>query len=369
VIVGAGPAGSVAAIILARAGVRVRLLDRARFPRHKLCGDSLNPGSLAVLRRLGLEGAAAGHPISGMLVTGEAGVRVVGRYETADGRTVPRRDFDHRLVVAAAEAGARVEEGALVERALVDTAGAVRVRGVVVTSRGRSAALHARVVIAADGRYSRVARPFGLSRAAAHPRRWAVGAYFSGVAGMSAFGEMHVRQGCYIGVAPLPGGLTNACLVTGNRAGLRDAGSQLLSALRSDWLLADRFAGATPVTPPVTLGPLAVESSAAGMPGLLLAGDAAGFIDPMTGDGLRFAMCGAELAAAAALRTMESGIDAHGWLARERRGAFASKYRFNRALRWLVSSPAAVRLSARGAGAVPAVVRGIIRYAGDLHAG
>ena len=48
-VVGAGPAGSVAALVLARAGVRVRLLDRARFPRHKLCGDTLNPGALAIL--------------------------------------------------------------------------------------------------------------------------------------------------------------------------------------------------------------------------------------------------------------------------------------------------------------------------------
>ena len=51
IIVGAGPAGSVAATVLARAGVRVRLIDRSTFPRDKLCGDTLNPGTLAVLRR------------------------------------------------------------------------------------------------------------------------------------------------------------------------------------------------------------------------------------------------------------------------------------------------------------------------------
>src|SRR6266850_1390302 len=56
-IVGGGPAGSVAATALARAGARVRLLDRAAFPRDKLCGDTVNPGTLAVLRRLGLSAA------------------------------------------------------------------------------------------------------------------------------------------------------------------------------------------------------------------------------------------------------------------------------------------------------------------------
>ena len=58
-IAGAGPAGAIAAMVLARAGARVLVLDRARFPRDKLCGDTLNPGALAVLERLGLDAAAA----------------------------------------------------------------------------------------------------------------------------------------------------------------------------------------------------------------------------------------------------------------------------------------------------------------------
>ena len=60
VVAGAGPAGCIAAIVLARGGARVLLLDRARFPRDKLCGDTLNPGALAVLRRLALPVAEAG---------------------------------------------------------------------------------------------------------------------------------------------------------------------------------------------------------------------------------------------------------------------------------------------------------------------
>ena len=71
VIAGAGPAGAIAATVLARAGVRVLVLDRARFPRDKLCGDTLNPGALAILARLGLSTVAAGGlPLDGMIVTG-----------------------------------------------------------------------------------------------------------------------------------------------------------------------------------------------------------------------------------------------------------------------------------------------------------
>src|SRR4029453_2746201 len=81
-IVGAGPAGAVAAIVLARAGARVTLLDRAAFPRDKLCGDTINPGALAILRPLGLGGVTAGGlAVDGMIVTGEGGVRVTGRYD------------------------------------------------------------------------------------------------------------------------------------------------------------------------------------------------------------------------------------------------------------------------------------------------
>ena len=76
VIVGAGPAGACAGIVLARAGVRVRLLDRATFPRDKLCGDTVNPGTLALLRRLGVSACIdeRGLPVDGMRLTGENGV-------------------------------------------------------------------------------------------------------------------------------------------------------------------------------------------------------------------------------------------------------------------------------------------------------
>src|SRR3977135_3400817 len=76
VIVGAGPAGAVAATILARAGARVRLVDRATFPRDKLCGDTINPGTFALLERLGMAEAfvARSLAIGGMVVTGEGRV-------------------------------------------------------------------------------------------------------------------------------------------------------------------------------------------------------------------------------------------------------------------------------------------------------
>src|SRR5260370_94557 len=120
----------------------------------------------------------------------------------------------------------------------------------------------------------------------------------------SVVGEMHIRSGRYIGVAPVPGGLPNVCLVRPSRPAdpaLADPSALLARELARDVLLCDRAAGARLVAPPVVLGPLAIDVAPAAIDGLLLAGDAAGFIDPMTGDGLRFAIRGGELAAGAAL--------------------------------------------------------------------
>lgn len=372
IVVGGGPAGAIAAIVLSRAGARVLVLDRARFPREKLCGDTLNPGALAVLTRLGLESVAArGLPIAGMIVTGEHGVRVEGRYGAGvEGRALTRLELDAALLSAAAAAGARVEEGVLVDKPVVDvTAGRPIVRGVALKeAKGRTVRLTSSIVIAADGRHSRLARALSLQRPAAAPRRWAVGAYFHDVRDVGDCGEMHIRRGRYVGVAAVPNGLTNACVVTADRRALRDPSSLLLNTVHTDRELADRFAGARMIGSPAVLGPLAVDCPVPGAPGLLLAGDAAGFIDPMTGDGMRFAMRGAELAAEHALLALEHGGDAYLSLDEARTREFSRKWRFNRWLRALVGSPSAVSAAAYGAAAAPMLLRGAIRYAGDLAA-
>jgi flavin-dependent dehydrogenase len=240
---------------------------------------------------------------------------------------------------------------------------------------GSTRALRARVTIAADGRHSTIAFGLGLARHPDRPRRWAIGAYFEGICHESdlsdslQFGEMHVRRGRYIGVAPLPGGATNVCLVKPSHPGdsdLRDPSSLLMRELARDPLLGDRFAGARLVAPPVVLGPLAVDVQPAAIDGLLLAGDAAGFIDPMTGDGLRFAIRGGELAASAALDALAGGwAGVHARLADLRRREFGGKWRFNRALRAVVASPRAVDAAAALAPFVRPVLRAIISRAGD----
>jgi menaquinone-9 beta-reductase len=376
-IVGAGPAGSVAAAVLARAGARVRLLDRATFPRDKLCGDTVNPGTLAVLRRLGLSKPVddCGLRVDGMRVTGPHGAAVEGRYpDGLHGRALLRREMDWALLQQAVEMGARFEPSTAVRRAIVLESDASRsVGGVVVGLGGRERELRARVTIAADGRRSTLAFGLGLARHPRHPRRWAIGAYYENAGGMSSLGEMHVRRGRYIGIAAVPGGLANVCLVRpfderqkGGRPPDPFFAALLAAEIAADPLLRARFADARLVHPPMVLGPLAVEVGPTHIQGLLVAGDAAGFIDPMTGDGLRFAVQGGVLAAEAALHCLTEGwSQVHERLEKARHREFASKWRFNKVLRALVASPSGTGVADIGARIAPGILRRLIVTAGD----
>ena len=144
VIAGAGPAGTVAATVLARAGARVALIDRARFPRHKLCGDTLNPGVLAILKRLKLAAIAegCGLPVAGMILTGEDGTTVEARYPNGlVARAIKRSDLDWALVHDAVAAGVdfipHVARQAEIEAALCNCLGFGSKNSALVLGRGR----------------------------------------------------------------------------------------------------------------------------------------------------------------------------------------------------------------------------------------
>ncbi len=374
-IAGAGPSGAVAALVLARAGARVLIVDRSSYPRDKLCGDTLNPGAVAFLTSRGLQGGALDRalPLAGMRLTGP-GAEVSARYPASvSGLALPRRDLDQWLLDQAIRAGVRFEGGVTAKRPLTEGPdSAFVVKGLVIageSTRGREIRLPATTTIAADGRRSPMARALGLSRDAHAPRRWAFGVYATDVAGTSELGEMHIHAGGYIGVAPLPCGLTNVCVVTGPRPAGRTPLDVIRTAVAAHRDVGPRFARARFVSAVRVLGPLASDTWMPGRQGLLLAGDAAGFVDPMTGDGLHLAMQGAELAARETLRVLETGDFAGAplRLARARQRTLGAKLRFNRAVRWLVGRPAALELASLGARLAPGVVREAVRYAGDAR--
>jgi flavin-dependent dehydrogenase len=224
------------------------------------------------------------------------------------------------------------------------------------------------VTLAADGRPSRLAQAVGLVRPTRAPRRWAYGVYASGVTGLTDVGEMHIRPRWYVGLAPLGDGTANVCVVTTPGAERVRPIDVIRQALAREPALAARFVDATFDDRVRVLGPLAADVRSPGVPGLLLAGDAGGFVDPMTGDGLHLAMQSAELAARETLAALESGDQeaAIRRLARSSRSRFGAKLRFNRIVRTLVDSPRTLTAASIGALVLPGVVRRAVRYAGDV---
>ena len=370
-VVGAGPAGSLAAWRLADAGARVLIVDREAFPRDKLCGDTLNPGAVAFLAALPFSRnpLAFALPLQGLVVTGPR-TRIEARYGNGVcGRSILRRDFDDWLLSEAIAAGARFESGLKARGAIVNSTGSTPVvRGAVLARSGASdLRVPATMTIAADGRASAMARSVSIARHPKRPRRWAFGTYMSDVRGVGDLGEMHVRGQKYVGISPVPSGLSNVCVVTGPKPRGRTPREVILQVINEDRLLRDRFATADFASPVKVLGPLAFEVDRAGVEGLLLAGDAAGFVDPMTGDGLHLALKGAWLAAGETLTALETGklSAAVSSLQAARKEELGAKLRFNRWLRRLVEAPLAVELAGLGACVAPGMVRWAVRYAGD----
>src|SRR6266581_1878940 len=293
IVVGAGPAGAATALLLSRAGARVLLLDRARFPRHKPCSEYLSPATTAILERLGDGVLAAVERAShakvyGMKVVAPDGAAMCGRFAGAYSFALPRATFDTILLRAAERAGAVVREGVTVEDLVWDGAA---VAGVVTRSgNGQRATGNARVVVGADGLRSVVARRLGLVRSSA-PRRIAFAAHVGDVGGVDGVGELHVGDLGYVGLGPVGGGVTTVALVLPLRA-----------------VRAGRFDPRRLVRDVLVAGPFAQWSRRAAADGVLLVGDAADFFDPFTGQGIYAALRGAELAATCIIPALARGV-------------------------------------------------------------
>jgi geranylgeranyl reductase family protein len=342
VVVGAGPAGSATALLLARAGARVLLLDRAQFPRDKPCSEYLSPESTRVLERLGgglLEAVAgASHArLTGMKVVAPSGAAMVGRFGERFSFALPRTSFDTIVRRAAEAAGAEVREGVKVEELVYDR-GAVG--GVIAreTGSGKRETYRARFVVGADGLRSVVARRLGPVRTSP-PRRVAFAAHVADVAGVTDMGEMHVGRTGYVGLGPIGGGVTTVALVLPLRAARRRP--RLFEELERFPGLTGRFDPRRVVRPVLATGPFAQWSrrpvATGGGGGALLVGDAADFFDPFTGQGIYSALRGAELAAACVISG--AGLRAY---ARARRREFAGKWLLERLIALGVGWPGLV---------------------------
>jgi len=315
-VVGAGPAGSVAAAQLAAAGLRVALLERAAGPHEKICGEYVGPRAVADLERLGFSGALRGvatRELHGMAMVAPGGTAVEAPFVTDAGAearalSVARPLLDGALQREAQRRGARLEGGAAV------TGVEFNVDGVVVRA---SEEWRARWLIGADGRFSVVARACGLAVAAPADakgrQRGVIHAWLRGVAGVRDMGEMHLLQdGAYLGLDPLADGRLNAGLVVdvatvADAVRAHDGARRLLEAAARSPALAARFRDAEMAGEVRYLAPMTTAVRAVARGRTLLAGDAAGFVDPLTGEGIALAIATGELAARAVLGALRAG--------------------------------------------------------------
>jgi menaquinone-9 beta-reductase len=272
IIVGGGPAGASTAFMLARAGARVLIVDRERFPRDKPCAEYLSPQASRVLNDMGVLGeieARGPAHLAGMIVRAPSGRQLRGDFVAGHGYrgfrdrglAIRRRILDALLLDAATKAGARVAEPMRVTDVQRDSRG--RVRGALAVSAAGARELTAPLVIGADGLRSIVGRRLRLIRSGRFPRRVALVSHWRGIADVGEYGEMHVERDGYVGIAAVDDGVINVAIVIPASRATAIGGDR--TSFVSSWLaqrphLAGRFAHATRVSPVVATGPFNVRA-------------------------------------------------------------------------------------------------------------
>jgi flavin-dependent dehydrogenase len=317
-IVGAGPAGASLAWRLGRAGFHVRVLEARRFPRFKACGEFLNPECVRILRELGVESelrALGARRLSGFHFFGfgreaHGGFVSVGSVRpTAAHGLALRREVLDAVVLSAAQQQPGVEhhEGFRATAVLRDSCGGVRgvrARG----PDGEHFEIEARFTIGADGVRSAIAGALGVRSSIPWLQKLALVTHYAHVRDNDR-ADLHFFPGGYFASHTVDRDQFSVNLVVDVSAVRRSAlgpAEYFERAVDGCPRLRARLAGAQRIEPVRGVGPLACTTSRQVFDGAALVGDAAGYVDPMTGEGVYTALRGAELLA----ESLESALHA-----------------------------------------------------------
>ncbi|MEJ2678370.1 MAG: FAD-dependent monooxygenase [Gemmatimonadota bacterium] len=412
VVVGAGPAGSVTALLLARQGLRVILVDRQAFPRDKPCGECLSARATRVLDRLGLlDAVEAAQParLHGWTIHAPGGARFTGRFgDDGPALAIERLRLDTLLLDAACAAGAQFFRGHVTGLLRPGDAGAAAnvvgrgsgsldggparaagVHGPVTGVAGRDAhgrpfRLYARLVVGADGLRSVVARRLGMVRRAPRLRKVSLTTHIDAPGlfppDTDWLGEMHLGDGACVGLAPIDatGRRVNLTLVVAGRpAALREERPE---AFVADWIrrmpaLCDRLGacdgnGVHVEGPFLASGPFDVPLRAVVADGAMLVGDAAGYYDPFTGQGIYRALASAESLAGIAGRALRLGDTSARRLApygRQLNRMVAPGRRLQHVVEWALARPRRADRVVRRLARSPDVADALIAVTGDTR--
>ncbi len=372
-IVGAGPSGSAAAIGLARLGYAVTLIDKEKFPREKLCGDFINPINWRLLGALGVSEeilSLAHDKVSRFCITSFSGDAAkvplpLRKGEALFGLGLRRFNFDHVLLKKAQSQGVSVKEGTRI-KTLARQHEAWRIE---FDDAGGGGTLGARLVIGADGRNSWVANQLGMDSGAARAGR-SVGFQARLACPNPDKGAVaiHLFPGGYAGLVGLGDGTVNLGLAIDKRALPQNRQAEFLwesilprNPYLKEILRRSEIIGKIHATYPVYFPP----RTACGH-GVLLVGDAARVNEPVTGEGIYFALKSGLLAAATidqAFRCGDLSVARLSAYARECQRAFRFRRGVNSLIRMLVYRPALlapfIRFSARRGRLLDAIVQAI----------
>ena len=379
IVVGAGPAGAATAILMAEHGMSVALLDRAQFPRPKICGEYLSPEAPRLLDRLGALKAvdAVASTLKGMRITAPNGKTLVGTYRPI-GTWRPYREHAMAITREALDA-------ILVDRVRslpVDFREQMRVTDLVVSdgrvlgvealdADARRLTLRAPLTIAADGRASVVAQRLGLRRPH-RLQRMAMVTYVEGLSGLGRVGEIFVDPPDYAILNPVTSDRANLSVVvplahaspwSGRLDTFFDARVKHLPHL------ARRLAGGRRVTPVRAMGPLAYHVDPPRTGGVLMVGDTTGFYDPFSGEGIFNALQSAKLAVETAVQALGRGDVSARALAgydHQRRLATRDKERVTRVLQFVIGHRRIANLAARALARRPRLLDLLLGVLGDF---
>ena len=308
IIIGAGPSGSSAALYAHKMGLKTILLDKSVFPRDKICGDALSGKSVRYMKELGildeiskLKGASIkritfGSPSHKQFDVNLSGSKNKGKIK--EGFVIPRKIFDNFLFNKAKNI-TKTKEGFKVTDIIYDNKKIIGIEG---TQDKKKQKLYASIILGCDGPNSLISKKLGLYEEDEANMAIAVRCYYKGVKGLSDQIELHfvdeVLPG-YFWIFPAGDGLANIGIGLSKKEAKKDKRklTQILSdVIQSDYFK-DRFSEAEKMENPKGWSlPLGRISRPNYGDGFMLLGDAAGLVDPFTGEGIGNAMASAKYA-------------------------------------------------------------------------
>ena len=350
VIIGGGPAGTSAALFLEKKGYRIALLDQAFFPRDKVCGEFISPAADDIFSDLGiLKSIDDLNPtkLSGVVLSAyESSYLQVDYPVSANGRvmtslSVERSMLDNLMINHVRNSKVQLLEGFKVTDLLFEGENVCGVKGYDEVKKEFS--IKAKIVIDAGGRNSISLRRLNLKKGSSQKGKIALAAHWEGVKELGPYCYMHISDPGYTGIAPVGKNRANVVLVV-DRNKLAGANIEqfFMKTVLGNQLRRGILGAGAPVEKIRVMDTLSYSVKKPKCGGLILVGDATGFIDPFTGEGIYLSLRSSQLA----VEVINNAFDRSDFSSRQfqrydkmRRKEFREKNILSKALQYLIYKP------------------------------